>query len=77
MKLLVYDPPKAEKEDFKSCSFEDLKGLDLVCVCTPYIKSGKYPTKNMLNKKFFESQNKDCILISVGRGEVIDMKKLF
>ncbi|NLB55767.1 MAG: 4-phosphoerythronate dehydrogenase, partial [Lentisphaerae bacterium] len=56
MNLLLNDPPRAESEG--SDGFVSLEQLlaesDIVTMHVPLIKTGKHPTLQMVNEKFFE-----------------------
>ena len=71
------DPLRAETEkDFHSTDLKDFADLDLISLHTPLTKTGKYPTYHMIEKDFLARQKKDCVLLSAGRGSVVNFADL-
>jgi len=78
MKVLLNDPPRAEKE---GCSrFTDLDTLltnsDIVTCHTPLTKDGKYPTWHLSDSAFFDSMKPNALYINSSRGQVTDSTAL-
>lgn len=75
--VLEYDPPRAERDaDFKTADFDDLRELDLLCLHTPLTKDGRHPTFHMVGGDFLNRQREGCVLLSAGRGPVVDFSAL-
>ncbi len=75
--VIQCDPPRAEQEaDFRSTSLEDFSELDLITLHTPLTYQGKYATHHLIDKKFLQRQKKNCVLLSAGRGSVINFADL-
>ncbi|GAF01857.1 4-phosphoerythronate dehydrogenase [Saccharicrinis fermentans] len=74
MKVLQYDPPRAEKEGREQ--FVDLPELlaqaDLITFHVPLQRTGIYKTHHLGDAAFFEQCKKNAIIINSSRGEVIN-----
>lgn len=71
------DPLRAQQEkDFISIPIEEFVDLDFILLQTPLTKEGPYPTYHLIGKEFLQRQKKDCILLSAGRGSVVDFSDL-
>lgn len=77
-KLLLNDPPRAEKEGEEGfVSLNEIAQLcDVVTLHTPLIKSGKYPTYHLADSNFFEKLERKPFFINSARGGVTDDKAL-
>ena len=73
MKLLLNDPPRADKEG--AAGFVQLDELlresDIVTMHVPLEKSGKYPTVDMADEKFFRAMKPGSCYFNSCRGEVV------
>lgn len=70
---LCYDPPRELRDPtFKSDALEGFVDLDLICLHAPLTKEGDYPSYHMIQREFLEKQKTGTVLISAGRGAVID-----
>lgn len=75
-KLLLNDPPRAENEaGFVSLSYL-LAQADVICLHTPLIHRGKYPSWHLLSNSNLNLLKDKAILINAARGAVIDNKAL-
>lgn len=75
--VLQCDPYRAYQEkDFPHVPLQALHDLDLVLLHTPLTKDGEFPTYHMINTEFLSRQKENCILISAGRGAVVDFNDL-
>ncbi|MBF0196175.1 MAG: 4-phosphoerythronate dehydrogenase [Planctomycetes bacterium] len=75
--LLIYDPPKEERDEaFKSCQLKELLDCSMICVHAPLTKSGPYPSHKMLGVDFLKRLKKGTVLLSAGRGAVLDFSVL-
>ena len=73
----VSDPPRAQSEaNFNSSNLCDLKGVELICLHAPLTQKGSHPTKGMIDDAFLSSLPDGAILISAGRGAVVDFEAL-
>ncbi|MHA7879205.1 MAG: 4-phosphoerythronate dehydrogenase [Saccharospirillum sp.] len=76
--VLVCDPPRAEREG--TDGFTDLDTLlavsDIVCLHTPYTRSGPHATAGMLNGERLARMKAGAWLISAGRGPVVESDAL-
>lgn len=75
--VLHNDPPRAELEnDFISMPLMSLTNVDLFCLHTPLIKTGKFPTYHLINKSFLKKMKPGAILLNAGRGSIVDNNAL-
>ena len=74
MKVLVNDPPREEAGDKGNfVSLEEIKkSCDIITFHTPLVREGKYKTKHIADKQFFESLGKCPYIINTSRGGVVD-----
>ena len=74
MNVLLNDPPRAEVEG--SCGFTELDELlaksDIVTLHVPLEDSGKYPTLDLADEKFFAKMKPGARFFNSCRGEVMD-----
>ncbi|QTS84205.1 4-phosphoerythronate dehydrogenase [Coxiella endosymbiont of Amblyomma nuttalli] len=71
------DPPRAELEkDFISMPLRSLTNVDLFCLHTPLIKSGKFPTYHLINEPLLKEMKPGIVLLNAGRGSVVDNSAL-
>ncbi|MFW0072390.1 MAG: 4-phosphoerythronate dehydrogenase [Coxiella-like endosymbiont] len=75
--VLHNDPPRAKLEnDFISTPLESLTNVDLFCLHTPLIKSGKFPTYHLISEPLLSKMKPGTILLNAGRGSVVDNNAL-
>lgn len=75
--FIVNDPPRALLEnDFFSTPLDDFFNCDCICLHTPLIRDGKYPTYHLINDAFLKKMKRGSILINAARGSVVDTKAL-
>ena len=75
--LLQCDPPKAEAGHEGYVALDDLlASCQIICLHTPLTKTGEHATENMLHRARIEKLAKGTVLISAGRGEVVDQQAL-
>lgn len=74
MKVLLNDPPRAEKEG--AGAFTDLDELlalsDVVTLHVPLESSGKYPTVGLADREFFAKMKPGAWFFNSCRGEAVD-----
>jgi erythronate-4-phosphate dehydrogenase len=73
----VSDPFKHVEHIPELTSLDDVLGCDIVCVHTPLKLEGEHPTENLINADNLKNINPNGLLISAGRGEVIDNQALY
>lgn len=73
MKVLINDPPRAEREE--QTSFHDLDDIlskaDFITLHVPYQQTGKYPTAYLLDKTKLAKIKDGAWLINSSRGGII------
>lgn len=75
--LLQCDPPKADAGLAGYVGLDELlASCQIVCLHTPLTKTGVHATENMLNQERIQKLAKGTVLISAGRGEVVDQQAL-
>lgn len=78
MKVLLNDPPRADKEDVQS--FTDLETIirecNVITFHTPLNRDGEYKTYHLADDQFFQSLQRSPVIINTSRGEVIDTAAL-
>lgn len=76
IKLLLNDPPRGEKEQ----GFIDIDQLiehsDIICMHTPLIVGGPYPTHHLMALPQLKALKQGAILLNAGRGPAIDNQAL-
>jgi erythronate-4-phosphate dehydrogenase len=71
--VLQNDPPRAASEtQFVSTALSDFTDLDLICLHTPLIKLGLWPSYHLIDEEFLKPLKPGTIILNAGRGEVID-----
>jgi erythronate-4-phosphate dehydrogenase len=78
MRVLLNDPPRAEKEGFAQFSSLEqlLEQSDIVTCHTPLTKESPYPTYHLSSFDFFDRMKTGAIYINTSRGEVTDSTAL-
>ncbi len=75
--LLQCDPIKAEAGHQGYVELDELLArCQIICLHTPLTKTGAHATENMLHQKRIKNLVKGTVLISAGRGEVVDQQAL-
>ena len=79
LETLINDPPKAYSKTLQKDLLLQLESLDkilpeadIVTIHTPLVETGKWPTKNLVNKAFLDLMKKDSIFINTSRGGICD-----
>ncbi|HEY7773063.1 MAG TPA: 4-phosphoerythronate dehydrogenase [Marinagarivorans sp.] len=70
--LQVSDPFKSPTEVPDLATLDEVLACDIICVHTPLTLGGEHPTEYLINASNLPKINPDALLISAGRGEVID-----
>ena len=78
MRVLLNDPPRAEKEGNVGFIPLDqlLKQSDIVTCHTPLTKEGPYPTYHLSSYDFFSRMKNGAVYINTSRGAVMDSSAL-
>lgn len=77
MKVLLCDPPRAERGEAGFLPLEELMQLaDVISFHTPLVHGGNHPTFHMADEGFFRTLARKPIIINTSRGEVVDGKAL-
>lgn len=78
MKVLLCDPPRAEKEDAsKFCGLADIaRECDIITFHTPFTRQGNHPTYHLLNREIVDTLEKQPMVINSARGPVTDTDAL-
>lgn len=72
-KVLLCDPPRAERGEEGYISLEELVSRsDVITLHTPLTRDGKYPTFHLINEQTLAGVRKNAILVNAARGPVID-----
>lgn len=75
--LLQCDPPKADAGHTGYVALEELLSrCQMICLHAPLTKTAEHATQNLLNEALINNLQKGTVLISAGRGEVVDQKAL-
>lgn len=75
--ILLNDPPRAEfDKSFLSTPLKEFSDLDVICLHTPLITNGNHPTYHLIEKNFLSKQKENSLIISAGRGAVVNFEDL-
>lgn len=75
--VLQCDPPKADAGHQGYVELDELLArCQIVCLHTPLTKAGAHATDNLLHEQRIKNLAKGTVLISAGRGEVVDQQAL-
>lgn len=76
-KVLLCDPPRAEKEDGDFCHLNHLaKNADIITFHTPLTTDGPHATRHICNEQFLNALDKCSLLINSARGPIIHTEAL-
>ena len=77
MKVLLNDPPRAEKGESGFVDLETIaRECDVITFHTPLSRDGKYATFHLVNDEFLLSLKRTPYIINSSRGEVVDTDAL-
>ncbi|WP_239923739.1 4-phosphoerythronate dehydrogenase [Agaribacterium haliotis] len=69
--------PHLSKDNVEDLApFEAIYDCDIICMHTPRIRDGAYPTENLLGSEQLKQLKAGALLINAGRGECIDNRAL-
>ncbi|AQQ67307.1 erythronate-4-phosphate dehydrogenase [Microbulbifer agarilyticus] len=66
----IYDPWKTDNPD--SATLEEVLQQDVICLHAPLVKDGPHPSLHMIDGEALDRIRPGAVLISAGRGAVID-----
>jgi len=72
----VYDPFLTIESIPDLCSLDEVLGCDVVCVHAPLTTDTKHPSFHLLGAEQLKRLKPDAVLISAGRGAVVDNQAL-
>ncbi|GAA5525986.1 erythronate-4-phosphate dehydrogenase [Microbulbifer aestuariivivens] len=70
----VYDPWQQANADL--ATLEEVMAQDVVCLHAPLVKGGPHPTRHMIDAAHLGAMQDGAVLISAGRGAVVDNSAL-
>lgn len=72
----IYDPFLSMDSGLPLHNFNDVLEADIVCLHTPLTYEGSFPTYHMIDRAAINRLIPGALLISAGRGEVVDTEAL-
>ena len=72
----IYDPFLSMDSSLPLHNFNDVLEADIVCLHTPLTYEGSFPTYHMIDRAAINRLIPGALLISAGRGEVVDTEAL-
>ena len=72
----IYDPFLSMNSSLPLHNFNDVLEADIVCLHTPLTYEGLFPTYHMIDRAAINRLIPGALLISAGRGEVVDTEAL-
>lgn len=76
LEVLANDPPREAAGESGFSSLEDVLACDAICLHAPLVTTGPWPTQHLLDASRIEALRQDQVLISAGRGAVVDNRAL-
>ncbi|MEH6577056.1 MAG: 4-phosphoerythronate dehydrogenase PdxB [Amphritea sp.] len=77
IKLLLNDPPRQQRDGGEFVTLDHLlRSADIICMHTPLVRQGDYPSFHLLNATNLPLLKTGAILLNAGRGPVIDNRAL-
>ena len=76
LSVKVSDPPRESGGETGFTELEKALSQDVVCLHTPLTRTGKHPTHHLIDSAVLKSLRADQLLISAGRGGVVDNEAL-
>lgn len=76
LQIRTYDPLKAARETFHSCSLEELYQVDLLCIHAELHNKQPYPSTNLIHRDFFNRLKPGCVIINAARGGIVNEEAL-
>jgi len=75
--VLANDPPREAAGESGFSNLDEVLACDAVCLHAPLVNQGPWPTHHLLDARRVEALRSDQILISAGRGAVVDNQALY
>lgn len=73
IQYVLCDPPLQEKGDERTfVSFNEAIKADIICLHTPLVRNGRYPTEGMFKTNILSTLSEQQYVINACRGEVVD-----
>ena len=73
VEVYACDPLCAEEEGVRFLELDELiERCDVICLHTPLTKEGEHPTHHMINESRLKAMKPGTVLVSAGRGPVVD-----
>lgn len=76
VELRCYDPNLTVEQISDLCSLEEVLACDVVCMHTPLVTEGPYPSFHLLKRQELMQLKPGAVLINAGRGSVISNQDL-
>jgi erythronate-4-phosphate dehydrogenase len=76
MKVLLCDPPRAQRDPAAFVELEQVLAADIVSFHVPLLRGGDHPTWHLLDQAAIAGLNGDQVLINACRGDVWDNQAL-
>ena len=74
---IQFDPPRDLRDcSFFSCALEDLLRCEVICCHAPLTREGEFPSYHMIGENFLSQCGDGTVIISAGRGPVVDFEAL-
>ncbi|MES2664179.1 MAG: 4-phosphoerythronate dehydrogenase [Pseudomonadota bacterium] len=74
LKISLTDYLNIRNKNVRWVSWNEALNTDMLCLHTPLIQQGDYPTHHLLNMNSLKKLPDYCIVLNAGRGSVIDMQ---
>ncbi|XOZ34064.1 4-phosphoerythronate dehydrogenase [Halomonadaceae bacterium KBTZ08] len=68
----VTDPPLADKGVAGLASIDEVLACDRIALHAPLVRTGRWPTEHLLDASAIQALSGDQVLVSAGRGAVVD-----
>lgn len=72
----IYDPLVSVPSELAVQNLQELAACDCICVHAPLTRTGLHPTQNLLSTQFFAAMKPGTVLLSAGRGGIVDEEAL-
>ena len=73
---VVVDPHRSKSEIEDLCPFDEIYECDIICMHTPLVRDGQYPTEALIGYEELKRLKAGALLLNAGRGECIDNEAL-
>lgn len=76
LKCVACDPHQQLLDQLDYVPLDEALSADIVCLHTPLIEDGSYPTRHLIDSDQLQLMRRDAVLINAGRGELVNNAKL-